>query len=408
MESDDSYSLGEMSRLGTSGMSRNVGYGVNKVFSAAILSSMTPSKALIGLILGIEGLFGVLVSPFFGYLSDRFGSRFGKHRIYVLLSTPIAGMLWLGFVYARSLDFGIVFLVAFYLMQQIPMAPYQAWMPSIVKERDWGRASGVLNLWWQFGNLLAFLPIPLLWEFSHGGAFWLTTLIMIAGGLIAGLTVRDPFKGRRSERQTPKSAFKSALSMWLDPNLSKYFVGQLLWWLSFEAIASFFTLFVIHTLHGTLIDSALGMSIFTFSSISVAVLFGKNYSADSARKRLVVVLLGFSLSALSGLLVGNIVTAFVLLLVAGMFWGGIQVVSYPWASELLGRTQHDPQENLGALYGFVNLTQSIGLLVAAPITGAIISFAGGSYGYMFGVSFVAAAASALSIALVKHNSSGVQ
>ncbi len=401
MDELDSYSSAEMSRLGTSGMSRNIGYGINKVFAAELLSTLTPSKGLIGLILGVEGLLGVVVNPIFGHLSDRYTSRFGRHRLYILLSTPIAGLLWLSFTYAKSLDLAVVFLVTFYLMQQIPLSPYQAWMPAITDPRDWGRASGVLNLWWQLGNLLAFLPIPLIWEFFHSAAFWLSAIIMIAGGLIAGLTVRDTtVKPIRPSLRGPDAR------KWFNSNLQKYFFGQMLWWLAFESIASFFTLFVIHSLHGSVIDSALGMSSFTVSAILVATVFGKRYKESSSRTQLVGLLIGFALSAFFGLFIHSVYPAFVLLFLSGIFWGGIQVVSYPWGSELLRQASHGTTESnpdFGFLYGIINFAQSLGLLVAAPITGVVISLNHGSYSSMFWVSVVASLAAATSIALVKND-----
>ncbi len=401
MADQNSYSAAEMSRLGTSGMSRNVGYGINKVFAAELLSTLTRSKSLIGLILGVEGLFGVVVNPLFGHLSDRYTSRFGRHRLYVLLSTPIAGLLWLGFTYAKTFDLAVVFLVTFYLMQQVPLSPYQAWMPTIIEPKDWGRASGVLNLWWQLGNLLAFLPIPLIWEFFHSAAFWVSAIIMIAGGLIAGLTVRDTtVKPVRFAQAGPGARRR------FNANLRKYFVGQMLWWLAFEAIASFFTLFVIHSLHGSVIDSALGMSSFTISATLVATAFGKKYKENSSRNLLVVLLIGFGLSAFFGLFVHSVYPAFVLLFLSGIFWGGIQVVSYPWGSELLrqaSRGMTEPNSDFGLLYGIINFAQSLGLLVAAPITGAVISLSHGSYSSMFWVSVASSFAAAASIALVTND-----
>ncbi|NMP23160.1 MFS transporter [Sulfobacillus harzensis] len=390
-----------MTRLGMGGLARNIGYGTNKVFAADLLSRLTPSQALIGLVLGMEGLFGLVLNPLTGWISDRYVTRFGRRRVFILVSTPIAGILWILFSGQRSLHLAILFLVSFYFFQQIAPTPLQAWMPDIVQKRDWGRASGVINLWWQVGNLLAFLPIPLLWKTIHGGAFWVVALIMIGAGLVTGLTVR--------ERRTPPGGQNPRLmrTNWLSADLVKYFIAQLMWWLAFEAMASFFTLFMIHTLHGTLIDSALGMTFFTLSAVLVSVLFGRLYERFSAKNTLIVCLAAFGAIGLTGTVIRSIPFAFALLFVAGIFWGGIQVVGYAWGSELLGQSlpkYADPTEYYGLLYGVGNLTQAGGLLVAAPVAGFMIGLQHGSYSAMFWVNVMASIIGVISLVLVREKS----
>lgn len=392
------YSDGEMTRLGMAGLARNIGYGTNKVFAADFLSRLTPSQALIGVILGMEGLLGLILNPLTGWASDRYISRIGRRRLYILVSTPVAGILWVLFAGQRNLHLAILFLVSFYFFQQLAPTPLQAWMPDIVHERHWGRASGVINLWWQFGNLLAFLPIPLLWKVIHGDAFWLVALIMIAGGMVTGLTVREKRTLSLPHRGT------SPRTPWLSADLVKYFIAQFLWWLAFEAMASFFTLFVIHTLHGTLIDSALGMTFFTLSALGVSVWFGRLYNRYPAKNILIVCFAAFGLIGLTGTIITNIPLAFALLFVAGIFWGGIQVVSYPWGSQLLNRSLPagvDPSRYYGLLYGWGNLMQAAGLLVAAPVAGFMIGLSHGSYSAMFWVNVMAAALGVIVLLLIR-------
>ncbi len=395
------YSAGEMTRLGMGGLARNIGYGTNKVFAADLLSGLTSSQALIGLVLGMEGLLGLILNPLTGWISDRYVTRFGRRRLFILASTPVAGILWVLFAGQRNLHLAIIFLVSFYFFEQIGATPLQAWMPDIVHKRNWGRASGIINLWWQVGNLLAFLPIPLLWKSIHSGAFWVVALIMIGAGLVTGLTVRE----RRAALHVTRSLTKLERTHWMSPDLAKYFVAQLMWWLAFEAIASFFTLFVIHTLHGTLIDSALGMTFFTISAVLVSVWFGRLYTRYPAKKILIVCLIAFGLIGLTGTFIRTILLAFLLLFIAGVFWGGIQVVSYPWGSDLLNQAlpeTADATEYYGLLYGVANLTQAGGLLVAAPVAGFMIGLQHGSYSAMFWVNVMAAIVGVVSLALVRE------
>ncbi len=396
MNDTPEYSSAEITRLGLAGMARNVGFGVNKVFAADLLSQLTRSQPLIGLILGLEGLMGLILNPLTGWISDRYPMRIGRRRIFVLLGLP-AGILWVLFADAKRLDWAILFLVSFYFFQQVGPTPYQAWMPDIVPPASWGRASGLLNLWWQLGNFLAFLPIPLLWKSIHGGAFWVTAFIIVAGGAVTGLTVRE----RRSNAVLKVAP--PARTPWLSADLGKYFAAQFLWWLAFESMASFFTLFMVHTLHGTVIDSALGMALFTLSSIVTALWFGRIYHRRAPRTILMVCLAGFGAMGFTGTLITEVNLGFILLFIAGIFWGGIQVISYPWGSDLLREAlpnHPSPEEYHGLLYGLVNVAQSVGLLIAAPLAGAVISWQHGSYSAMFWVSLAACIVAILVVASV--------
>ncbi len=376
--------------LGLAGLGRNVGWGMNKVFTAAMLGALTPSTQLIGSVLGAEGLFGVVLNPLSGWLSDRTPTRIGRRRPYLFVAFPGAAIMLMLFYLTKSLTLAIAATLLFYFFQQLSPTPYQAMMPDRVEEKDYGEASGILNLLWTLGNLIAFLVVPLVYELvSHVLGFVLGAVILLGGGLWTAFTAKE-----RSE--TPKRPARGAAAALRSPALLKYYVAQGLWWLSFEAIASFFTPYMEHSLHGSLLDSALGMSVFTVAGIFVSLWFGRLYERHDARILLGATLALFALAASTGLWLTTVSEAFMLLFVAGLAWGGIQVTSYPLAADMLrqhlrrGLSEDDAKEMAahlhGALYGNANLVQSLGLMVAAPLAGQVIAVSHGAYQAMFLVS----------------------
>lgn len=364
---------------------------MNKVFTAAMLGTLTPSTQLIGSVLGAEGLFGVVLNPLSGWLSDRTPTRIGRRRPYLFVAFPGAAIMLMLFYLTKSLTLAVLATLLFYFFQQLSPTPYQAMMPDRVAEKDYGEASGILNLLWTLGNLIAFLVVPLVYEMiSHVLGFVLGAAILLAGGLWTAFAAKErPETIRRPVRHSA-AALRS-------PALLKYYVAQGLWWLSFEAIASFFTPYMEHALHGSLLDSALGMSIFTVAGIFVSLWFGRLYERHDARLLLGATLVLFAIAASTGLWLTTVTEAFVLLFVAGLAWGGIQVTSYPLAADMLrqhlrqsGIGEADAQERAahlhGALYGNANLVQSLGLMVAAPLAGQVIAVSHGAYQAMFLVS----------------------
>ena len=377
--------------LGLAGLGRNVGWGMNKVFTAVLLGALTPSTQLIGSVLGAEGLLGVVLNPLSGWLSDRTPTRIGRRRPYLFVAFPGAAIMLMLMYLTKSLGLAVAATLLFYFFQQLSPTPYQAMMPDRVEEKDYGEASGILNLLWTLGNLIAFLVVPLVYELvSHTLGFLLGAAILLVGGLWTAFTARERGEGPRAPVRGATAALRS-------PALLKYYVAQGLWWLSFEAIASFFTPYMVHALHGSVLDSALGMSIFTVAGIMVSLWFGRLYERHDARLLLGLTLLLFGFAASTGLWLRTVDEAFVLLFVAGLAWGGIQVTSYPLAADMLrqhlrrsGVGEDDAKEQAahlhGALYGNANLVQSLGLMVAAPLAGQVIAASHGQYQAMFLVS----------------------
>ena len=386
--------------LGLAGLGRNVGWGMNKVFTAVLLGALTSSTQLIGSVLGAEGLLGIVLNPLSGWLSDRTETRIGRRRPYLFVAFPGAAIALVLMFVTHDLALAIAATLLFYFFQQMSPTPYQAMMPDRVEERDYGEASGILNLLWAVGNLIAFLVVPLVYELvSHTLGFLLGAAILLAGGLWTAFSARE-------RRAAGREAARPRAIVLGSPALVKYYIAQGLWWLAFEAIASFFTPYVEHALHGTVLDSALGMSIFTVAGIAVAIWFGRLYERHDPRLLLSLTLVLFALVGLAGLVVHSVGTAFAMLFVAGIAWGGIQTTSYPLAADMLrahlrrsGQSEEAAREQAallhGALYGNANLVQSLGLMVAAPLAGQVIAASHGQYQAMFLVSFASCIAALL-------------
>ncbi|MDA8344516.1 MAG: MFS transporter [Thermaerobacter sp.] len=380
--------------LGMAGLGRNVGWGMNKVFTAALLGTLTSSTGLIGAVLGVEGLFGLILNPLSGYLSDRYTTRMGRRRPYLFIAFPGAAIMLMLMYLTHSLGIAIFAVVLFYFFQQLSPTPYQAMMPDSVDEHSYGEASGILNLLWSGGNLISFLIVPLVYTLvNHIAGFVLGAVILLAGGLWTAFAAKEKKESAEEAGRRERPDYSPLIS----GALLKYYIAQGLWWLGFEAIASFFTPYMIHVLHGSVLDSALGMSIFTIAGIGVSLWFGKLYQRYDPRLLLSSTLLLFAIASINGLWLHTVFGAFILLFVAGIAWGGIQVTSYPLAADMLRQSllrrgqsalqaQREGVALHGALYGGANLVQSVGLMVAAPVAGLVIHAAHGQYQTMFIVS----------------------
>ncbi|QSO50777.1 MFS transporter [Alicyclobacillus curvatus] len=388
--------------LGMAGLGRNIGYGANKVFTGPMLASLNISQPLIGIILGLEGLLGLIMNPLTGWLSDRTTRPGFRRKIYVAICLPGAALAWLLFYFLHNPTPAMIVVVLFYLFQQSSTGPYQAWMPEVVPSSKWGLASGYLNFWWLIGNLIAFLVIPMVWTVNHVGAFILTSALMAVSGLMTVFGVPEPVIDTSSQGKREKVSYRTLLHR----NLVLYFTVHLLSWLSFEALASFFTLFIVNAAKGTQLDAALAMSVFTATGIVSAFLIGKVYRRMSPKVTLSLSLGLYGLFSLSGLFVHDMVFVYILVAIEGIFWSANLTVSFALASELLHQIVANEalEERLrGGLFGLNALMEAAGLLIAAPLAGVVIAWSGGNYAGMFLVSAIASLLGILFVLMIRLN-----
>ncbi len=380
--------------LGMAGFGTNLGWGLNKIFTAVLLAARGAGVPLIGWIFGIQGLFGIILNPVTGFISDRITTRFGRRRPFLFIGFPGATLALVLLYVASSLTVALIAVIAFYFFQQLSQAPYLAMMPDTCDVQDYGEAAGILNVLWMLGTLVSFLVVPLVWQFAgHLLAFLLGAGVLLATGLITAIRSREK-DAETTRRSRPTMRFMTS------PGFLQYLAAQALWWLGFEGIGSFFTPYMIHVLHGSILDAALSMAIFSIAAVGVSRAFGRWYRRYDARLLLGATLGLFVAVALWGLLVSTVLEAFVMLAGAGVAWGGIQVVSYPLAVDLLrddfvhrrGMSVEEAaratEEIHGSVYGIVNVVQSIGLMAAGPLVGQVIAHTSHHYASMFVVSAV--------------------
>ncbi len=380
--------------LGFAGLGTNIGWGLNKIFTAVLLAAQGAGVPLIGWVFGIQGLFGIILNPVTGFISDRMTTRFGRRRPFLFIAFPGATLALMLLYVAHSLAVAVLAVIIFYFFQQLSQAPYLAMMPDTCETRDYGEAAGILNVLWMLGTLVSFLLVPLVWQFvGHLVAFLLGSGILLVSGLITAFRSREQVSEMTVRPRPPVRLMMSSAFI-------QYLTAQALWWLGFEAIGSFFTPYMIHVLHGSILDAALSMSVFSVTAVAVSRVFGRWYRRYDARWLLGAALGLFVLVALGGLVATNVSQAFVMLAGAGVAWGGIQVISYPLAVDLLRddlvqrrgfsarEASHTTEEVHGSVYGAVNVVQSLGLMAAGPLVGQVIAQTGHHYVSMFIVSAI--------------------
>ena len=158
------------------------------------------SLGVVGLLIGLSRISDVVTDPLIGYLSDRWKTRWGRRKPWVLIGTPIfAAGMWLLFmppfefsdvtVFGATFSNGYIWLFAmltlFYIGSTVKDLPFSAWGAELSNEyhertliMSWKEGLGV------FGSLVSsFIPLFILFfgEVKPTDAvFWLVLVMCIS------------------------------------------------------------------------------------------------------------------------------------------------------------------------------------------------------------------------------------
>src|SRR6266536_2072157 len=111
-----------------------------------ILRHFTDSGALIGLVLGSEGVFALLLSPVIGPWSDSFHTPLGRRRPFMLVALFPIGFCLLLMPFMPNLWLTTLIVLAFFFAYYVYEPPYRGLYPDLLPPRTYGRAQGIQHL----------------------------------------------------------------------------------------------------------------------------------------------------------------------------------------------------------------------------------------------------------------------
>ena len=172
-------------------------FGTNAHWAAILLITLPKQAFLIGgdavkgqtlgTVLLVGAFVSMVVAPFFGALSDRITSHWGRRRPWIVLGTVMNVIGILGLIYfprANDLSSLPLFILAFMWVEfwnNVATAPFSALIPDIVPVEQRGSASGWYGLMSMLGNFVGALSALL---FTHNGVTDLTAIYYFVGAAL--------------------------------------------------------------------------------------------------------------------------------------------------------------------------------------------------------------------------------
>jgi maltose/moltooligosaccharide transporter len=375
-------------------------------------NSFHVGDTLSGAIMALDNVFALFLLPFFGVLSDKTNTRFGRRIPFIVCGTAAAVISMLLIPIAD--DFGSLLLFgASLLLVLLSMSTYRspavALMPDVTPKPLRSKANAVINLMGAVGGMLTLLLISLLVPKS-GRPDYLPLFAVVAGIMAVSvillvlkinerkiteeLSVQEP----REEPLLDARGKPAPMEKEVKRSLLFILLSVSLWFMGYNAITTAFSKYaqVYWGLKGggfaNCLLVATGAAILSYIPVgSIATRFGRKKT----------ILFGVGILAICFTL-GSFIKTFsplvnVLFVFVGIAWAAINVNSYPMVVEMSRGT--DVGKFTGLYYSF-----SMAAQVLTPIlSGALLEHVG--YGTLFPYAAFFVTLSFLTMLFVKHGDS---
>lgn len=330
------------------------------------------SNTLIGFLMTLDNYAGLFLQPAFGTLSDHTHTRFGKRMPFLLAGMPVAALS----VALIPLHWNLVSLIVIIVVMNVVMATFRsptvALMPDITPEPLRSKANSIINLMGGLGSIIAFFVGSRLYNLNHGYPFYMAALVMLASLVVINLAVREkrdslnftaaprpdqPDKTVEAPRGPDWATLRRALPLLL---------AIFLWFVAFDAVNAFFTLYGKEYLHVSEALAAGKLTYFSLAMLVFAVPAGL-IATKIGRKRTILIGLAIICVTFLGLRFFSSITAIgYLFIVCGAAWALININSYPLLLSM------GSEEKVGRFTGYYYAFSCLAGIVSPTLVGALI------------------------------------
>jgi len=348
-------------------------FGMNAFFSFNLASiplffnARIEQKWVVGLILGMMGGFGIVLSPVVGIMSDRIRHRLGRRRPLMILALPftilvLAGMQHMPTVWLMALAWPMA-----YFFHLIIERPWTALIPDFYPPDKRASVNGVVQLLGGLGSLFYFLLGAYLWARNEQAAFYLVAAVYAAGVLAIIFGIKE----EPTHLLQPDSTARSSLSDYINGlrehrDLMRYILASLFWNIGLNAVLPWLTSFGTQDLGMSVELSFMPLAV----SVGVLILFAVPIGmlADRVGRKLITsVGLGiFVVINACIVFVHSIPLVFVLMGIVAFGFCILMVVPYAIVVNLI------PSKRMAELIGVALIPVYLSVLTAPILAGMLI------------------------------------
>lgn len=390
------------------------------------------SGTLIGTIMTIDNFFGVIFQPLIGAWSDNTRTRIGRRMPWILIGLPICALLFSLVPLQHTLGAFMAAIIGFNLIMALWRSPVISLMPDVTPAPLRSEANGIINMMGGVGSIVAFFVGGLLSDIREDKfyAFFMASLVMLLSLTVLlffirepdslrfkqqqGLPIRDSLANRWGEQSriamqqtgdaseeeeiAEKQKMLTAFNT-LDRSEKRSLVGLLVaifaWFMGYNAIETFFTLYATNTYGITGGQATIMLTGFSLTFLLFAIPAGLLAQKIGRKKTIVGGLIGIIVLFLPILATPSQWLLQVLLIAGGACWAMININSLPMVLEF------SREKSIGAFTGYYYLF-SFTAAIVSPISFGAIQDITGSNDLLFLFAVTCFAIALVAMGIVKH------
>lgn len=154
------------------------------------LTNFLKSDGLVGLIMGIDNLFALMLIPIVAALSDKTRTPIGRRMPYIIVTLPLTAIFFslLPSAALKSLAFLVVVIFFLNVFKQAARGPVVALMPDIIPGEYRSEANGVINTMGGIAAIVGTVGLARLYDINFKIPLFGDTLIPFPGETVRGST----------------------------------------------------------------------------------------------------------------------------------------------------------------------------------------------------------------------------
>jgi maltose/moltooligosaccharide transporter len=362
-------------------------------FIPPMLENLGLAAGAIGFIMTWDNLFNLFLQPYVGSRSDRTVSRFGRRKPWLMVGAPIAAIFFITVPFVRD---NFILIALAILGTNLGMAlfrsPTVAYLGDLFKPGQRSQANGVINLMGGLGGAAALFAGGTLYKIGVPLPFIVGAGVMLLAIVIVLIGVKEPEikTVSNTEETEPPGVLGNFREVWHNADKSGVFLLAAIfsWFVGWNAMEAFFTLYGINVLGIDAGDGAKMLTAFAAALIVFAIPSGLIATRIGRKPTIMIGLVGMVIGLSIGFLVRDQTTLLILLAVMGGFWALININSLPMVYDL------GDEERIGALTGMYYFAASAAAITGPILAGTLIDLTGKNYAilWLFSAGFIALAA----------------
>ncbi len=342
----------------------------------------------IGFFMTLDNIAALLIQPPVGAWSDRLRTPIGRRMPFILIGAPVAALAFGLIPLASMLPLFVACTSTLLLSMAFWRTPVIALMPDVTPSQFRSQANGVINFMGGIGAIVSFLIGARLYEINQAFPFWLGSILVIVASLLVFIFIREPKDYQASE--TKPSLWLSLQGVIYDPDKSalRIFLAIFFWFLGYNAIEAFFTLYAQKHLRLAEADGArllgqlsLSFVIFAIPSGYIGARVGRRKTILTGIALMAVIIMTIYLLPVAILTIrltrlpvlGMVPVIGLCLMVAGAAWALININSLPMVVDMTDAA------HLGTFTGLYYLFSTLAAIAGPNVNGWLIQLSGLNY-----------------------------